>query len=86
MSWLISLILKALASFGLNWFRDKRSNENAQELGAERAADETERIIARTADERSQVDIGDGSPADLVKRLRDAAKAAGGSAVNGDSK
>lgn len=83
MSWIVSLFLQALSAFGLGWLRDRRADVNSKELGAATASNETTRIIAEIADARSKVDVP-GDTADLVRRLRRDAAAAGGSTVGSD--
>lgn len=69
---------QALLGFLRGWLGDRRAGANAENLGAQKAAAETLKTIAETADARAALDPAPDDPDALAQRLRDAARAESG--------
>lgn len=87
MTWLASIIGAVVSAvlqaiFGAREAKAARVENDAahERAGAAEAANETQQVIAETADARANLPTADDSPADLARRLRqraDADRAAG---------
>ena len=80
---LLAGLAQALLGFLRGWLGDRRVGANAENLGAQKAAAETLKTIAETADARASLVPQPDDPDALARRLRDAARREAGAADAG---